>query len=39
MSLGLVAIIVAVLALPRVYRVLQQRRHGATMLPHGGVEP
>jgi len=38
MSLTLIAIIVAVLALPRIFKFVQARRHGAGTLPHGGVE-
>jgi len=39
MSLFLVAVILAVLLLPRIYKRMQARRNGATTLPHGGVEP
>jgi putative tricarboxylic transport membrane protein len=38
MSLGLIAVIVAVLALPRIWRLLQARRNRPA-LAHGGVEP
>jgi hypothetical protein len=37
MSIGLLAVIVAVLLLPRLWKAVQARR-GAT-LAHGGVEP
>jgi putative tricarboxylic transport membrane protein len=39
MSVVLVVVIVAVLGLPRLYRMVQARRQGPAMLPHGGVEP
>jgi putative tricarboxylic transport membrane protein len=38
MSLTLIAVIVAVLALPRVFKFVQARRQRARTLPHGGVE-
>jgi putative tricarboxylic transport membrane protein len=39
MSIVLIVIILTVLLAPRVYRLVQVRRHGTTVLPHGGVEP
>jgi len=39
MSIALIAIIVAVLALPRIYKRIQARRHAPATLAHGGVEP
>jgi len=39
MSIALLVVIVAVLALPRIYKRIQAKKHAPATLAHGGVEP